>query len=203
MDSQKQNIIDQSLKIIFKEGLRSFTVDRLSSAIRISKKTIYSIFATKEVLIDKIIKYKLLSIDKEIDLIVTENECPIRSFYEINQLHIKISLDVDVDKLVELKIKYPEIWARVENNRKNKVKVMNKIFFKAAKMNYVRNASTIDSVASLYMNIVNRTFQPDFFHQEDISIKDAIELFADIMAKGIFNNKGIDVLEDIKKEGTQ
>ena len=167
------------------------------------KRQIYSIFATKEVLIDKIIKHKLLSIDKEIDLIVAENECPIRSFYEINQLHIKISLDVDVDKLVELKIKYPEIWARVENNRKNKVKVMNKIFFKAAKMNYVRNTSTIDSVASLYMNIVNRTFQPDFFHQEDISIKDAIELFADIMAKGIFNNKGIDVLEDIKKEGNQ
>ena len=98
MDSRKQNIIDQGLKIIFRDGLRSFTVDRLSSIIHVSKKTIYSIFATKEVLIDKIIQYKLLSIDKEIDLILSENECPIRSFYEINQLHIKISLDVDVDR---------------------------------------------------------------------------------------------------------
>ena len=197
---QKQNIIDQSLKIIFRDGLRSFTIDRLSSIIRVSKKTIYSIFATKEVLIDKIIKYKLLSIDKDINQILINNKCPIRSFYEINQLHIKISLDVDVDKLVELKVKYPHIWARVEHNRNNKAKMMNDIFSKAAKMNYVRNTATIKSVAKLYMNIVNRTFQPDFFYQEEISIKDAIELFADIMAKGIFNDKGIAILESIKKE---
>ena len=200
MKKQKQNIIDQGLKIIFNEGIRGFTVDRLSSIIRISKKTIYSIFATKEILIDKIIQYKLLSIDKEIDVILNKNKCPIRSFYEINQLHIKISSDVDIDKLVELKIKYPKIWARVEDNRKNKVNMMNQIFSKAAKMGYVRNKSTIGSVSRLYMNIVNRTFQPDFFYQEDLSIKDTIDLFADIMAKGIFNNKGIDILERIKKE---
>ena len=128
MKKQKQDIIDQSLKIIFNEGLRSFTVDRLSSIIRISKKTIYSIFATKEILIDKIIQYKLLSIDKEIETILNKNKCPIKSFYEINQLHIKISSDVDIDKLVELKIKYPKIWSRVEDNRKNKVDMMNQIF---------------------------------------------------------------------------
>tara|TARA_B100000427_G_scaffold326267_1_gene334591 strand:+ start:745 stop:1353 length:609 start_codon:yes stop_codon:yes gene_type:complete len=200
MKKQKQDIIDQSLKIIFNEGLRSFTVDRLSSIIRISKKTIYSIFATKEILIDKIIQYKLLSIDKEIETILNKNKCPIKSFYEINQLHIKISSDVDIDKLVELKIKYPKIWSRVEDNRKNKVDMMNQIFSKAAKMGYVRNKSTIDSVSHLYMNIVNRTFQPDFFYQEDLSLKDTIDLFADIMAKGIFNNKGIDILESIKEE---
>lgn len=200
MKKQKQDIIDQSLKIIFNEGLRSFTVDRLSSIVRISKKTIYSIFATKEILIDKIIQYKLLSIDKEIETILNKNKCPIKSFYEINQLHIKISSDVDIDKLVELKIKYPKIWSRVEDNRKNKVDMMNQIFSKAAKMGYVRNKSTIDSVSHLYMNIVNRTFQPDFFYQEDLSLKDTIDLFADIMAKGIFNNKGIDILESIKKE---
>ena len=200
MKKQKQDIIDQSLKIIFNEGLRSFTVDRLSSIIRISKKTIYSIFATKEILIDKIIQYKLLSIDKEIETILNKNKCPIKSFYEINQLHIKISSDVDIDKLVELKIKYPKIWSRVEDNRKNKVDMMNQIFSKAAKMGYVRNKSTIDSVSHLYMNIVNRTFQPDFFYQEDLSLKDTIDLFADIMAKGIFNNKGSDILESIKEE---
>ena len=78
--------------------------------------------------------------------------------------------------------------------------MMNWIFSKAAKMGYIRNRSTIDSVSHLYMNIVNRTFQPDFFYEENLSFKDTIDLFADIMAKGIFNNKGINILECIKKE---
>ena len=37
MGTRKQNIIDQSLKIIFKEGLRGFTVDKLSSLINPAK----------------------------------------------------------------------------------------------------------------------------------------------------------------------
>ena len=200
MGSQKQNIIDQSLKIIFKEGLRGFTVDKLSSLIHISKKTIYSIFPTKEILIDKIIRYKLLTIDKKINRILNKNKCPIRSFYEINQLQIKISSDIDIDKLVDLKMKYPDIWGRIEDNRKNKVEMMKLIFSTAAKRGYLRDGSTINSVSNLYINIVNRTFQPEFFFQEKISLKDTIELFSDIMAKGIFNNQGINILEKIKKE---
>ena len=60
MTDQKKNIIKAGFSIIFKEGLRSFTIDRLSSILRMSKKTIYAFFSTKEVLIDRIIKYKFL-----------------------------------------------------------------------------------------------------------------------------------------------
>ena len=51
MSSQKRNIINEGFKIIFSEGLRNFTVDRLSLILHVSKKTIYALFPTKEVLI--------------------------------------------------------------------------------------------------------------------------------------------------------
>ena len=63
MSKQKNSIIKQGVSIILNEGLRSFTVDRLSVALRMSKKTIYSLFSTKEILIDRIIKYKLSEVD--------------------------------------------------------------------------------------------------------------------------------------------
>ena len=58
MRDQKKYITKQGFEIIFTEGLRSFTVDRLSSVLRMTKKTIYSLFSTKEILIEQIIKYK-------------------------------------------------------------------------------------------------------------------------------------------------
>ena len=200
MKNRKENIIEQGFKIIFKDGLRGFTVDRLSSLLHVSKKTIYALFPTKEVLIDKIIKYRLNRIDTEIGKILKKNKCPIVSFYKINQLQIRISLDIDINKVIELKIKYPDIWKRVEKHRRNHLKVIELIFKNSKKKGYLRSGLKISSISNLYINIIDRTFQPEFFIQEEVTLKDTIELFADIMAKGIFNDKGILILEQIKKK---
>ena len=198
MSSQKRNIINEGFKIIFSEGLRNFTVDRLSLILHVSKKTIYALFPTKEVLIDKIIKYNLNRIDSEIVKILKKNKCPIVSFYKINQLQIRISLDIDINKVIELKIKYPDIWKRIEKHRRNHLKVIELIFKNSKKKGYLRSGLKISSISNLYINIIDRTFQPEFFIQEEVTLKDTIELFADIMAKGIFNNKGVLILEQIK-----
>ena len=200
MPSQKRNIINEGFKIIFSEGLRNFTVDRLSLILHVSKKTIYALFPTKEVLIDKIIKYRLNRIDTEIGKILKKNKCPIVSFYKINQLQIRISLDIDINKVIELKIKYPDIWKRVEKHRRNHLKVIEFIFKNSKKKGYLRPGLKISSISNLYINIIDRTFQPEFFIQEEVTLKDTIELFADIMAKGIFNDKGILILEQIKRK---
>ena len=76
--NQKNNILKEGFLIIAKDGIRSFTVDRLSSMLRISKKTIYAFFATKEILIDKIIKSKLYEIDKVMNDILVKNDCSIK-----------------------------------------------------------------------------------------------------------------------------
>ena len=199
MRDQKKHITKQGFDMIFTEGLRSFTVDRLSSVLRMSKKTIYSLFSTKEILIEQIIKYKLRSIESEIEGILKKNKCPILSFYEINQLQIKTSADIDVNKLVELKVKYPQIWARIERHRRKGVIALESIFTDAKKLNYLRKDLEIKLISNLYINIIDRTFQPEFFIQQEVSLKDTIELFAGIMAKGIFNQEGIAILENIKK----
>jgi len=197
--NQKKNIVKQGFSIIFNEGLRSFTIDRLSGILRISKKTIYSLFSTKEILIDRIIRYKLSEIDENIEGILKRSECPIRSFYEINQYQIKISSDIDVNRLIELKVKYPDIWRRIEQHRKNHFKIVKRIFKRAKKLKYLREGLDVEAISKLYINIVDKTFQPEFFIQQEISLKETITLFADIMATGIFNQKGIEVLGKIDK----
>ena len=199
MLDQKKNIVQQGFSIIFNEGLRAFTVDRLSNVLHVSKKTIYSLFSTKEILIDGIIKHKLSEIDKGIEAILKKNKCPIRSFYEINQYQVEVSSDIDINKLIELKIKYPDIWNRIEKHRKNHFEVIKKIFRSAKSLDYLRKSLDVDSISKLYINIVDKAFQPEFFIQQDMSLKETIVLFSNIMANGIFNEKGIKVLSEINR----
>ena len=199
MDGKEKNIIKEGYEIIFKEGIRAFTVDRLSSILHVSKKTIYSLFPSKEVLIEKIVKYKSSKIDRDIKHILKKSSCPLDSFYNINKLQIQISSEVDINKISDLKIKYPHIWAHIENHRKNQKNVLQEIFLEASEMSYLREELDASQVARLYMNIINRTFQPEFFIQEEISLKDTVVLYIDIMSKGIFTKEALLKLNRIRE----
>lgn len=199
MDKQENNIINYGFKEIFKGGIKSFTIDNLASILRISKKTIYSLFPSKEILIDRIIKHKLSSIDNEIENILRDNKCPLEAFSKINSRQIQLISDIDINKVAELKIKYPDIWVYIENHRKNKRSVLSKIFKGAERLGYLRDGLDPKEVAGLYSSIINRTFQPEFFIQEDVSMKDTIGLYVEIMSSGIFNDLGLIKIEEYKK----
>ena len=203
MDNKKaniveRNIIDYGFKEIFTQGLKGFTVDSLASILHVSKKTIYSFFPSKEALIDKIIKRKLASIDKDIKNIVKENKCPLEAFCKINQRQIKLISDIDINKVAELKIKYPDIWIYIEKHRKNKKSILEKILKKADKLGYIRENLNPTNVANIYIGIINRAFQPEYFIQEDISIKDTISLYVQIMSTGIFNEIALKKIKKIE-----
>jgi len=202
MGGRENNIIKEGYKIIFKEGVRTFTVDRLSAILRISKKTIYAFFPSKEALIEKIIKYKCSRIDRDIKKILKKSSCPLFSFYHINQLKIQIASEVDINKISDLKIKYPHIWTHIENHRKSQKNILQEIFLEASKKNYLREDLNGKKVAQLYMNIIDRTFQPEFFIQEEVSLKDTVVLYIDIMSKGIFRKEALLELNKIKENDT-
>ena len=196
----ERNIIDYGFKEIFSQGLKGFTVDSLASVLHISKKTIYSFFPSKEALIDKIIKRKLASIDEDIKNIVKRNKCPLEAFCKINQRQIKLISDIDINKVAELKIKYPDIWIYIEKHRKNKKSILEKILKKAQKLDYLRADLCPKDVANIYIGIINRAFQPEYFIQEDISIKETISLYVQIMSTGIFNEVALKKIKKIESE---
>ena len=55
MERNKKIILNEGFNSVIRNGIRSFTVERLAASLSMSKKTIYSYFPKKEVLIKKII----------------------------------------------------------------------------------------------------------------------------------------------------
>ena len=111
-----------------------------------------------------------------------------------------MATDIDVSKLIELKVKYPYVWSRIEKHRKNELEIVKKIIKKAKAMNYLRLGLDSNLVSKLYVNIIDKTFQPEFFIQQNMTYKETINLFADIMANGIFNDNGLELLDKIYEE---
>ena len=54
-------------------------------------------------------------------------------------------------------------------------------------------------VATIYMNIINSTFQPEFFIKNNLAPGDTINLFVNIITQGMFTDEGVAMIKQHNK----
>ena len=95
-----------------------------------------------------------------------------------------------VHKLVELKSLYPSIWDHVETFRLSQQRNFYTILKLAQEQGLARDDIDMKVASVVYVNVVNSTFQPEFFLKHDLPISETIRGFVKVVARGIFNEKG-------------
>ncbi len=188
MDKVRNIILKEGDELILNEGVKSFTVEDLASKLSMSKKTIYQYFPTKEVLLKKIITFKLKSMSKEFDKIFkSEPNDPVAQFIKVRDLHIKFSSKINFNKLNYLKTRYPDIWGIIEKYIIERIETFTNIFLLAQKKGYLRD--TIDPIisAKLFENILSICTQPEFMLKNDFTMQNIIYHLEEILGFGFFN----------------
>ena len=189
MDKEEQSknlILEQGFRTLTKEGPKNFTVERLSSNLRMSKKTIYKYFPTKENLIEKIVGFFIGSIKRKFESVAESNENPIVKINLVMDYLTNRIIRVPTESLMEIKVRYPHIWKNIENFRLDMTQYFQEFFKDAQKQGMAKSDIDMDKAAILFMNIVNSTFQPEFFMNNNLAPVDTIKLFMKMISEGIF-----------------
>ena len=198
IDIKEKQILEEGFDSVSESGVNSFTVEGLASKLFISKKTIYEYFPSKEKLLEKIVKYRIEVVKGNIEKIVNKNSNPVLQFIEMKRYLFKFTSRFDSNKMVEFKSKYPHIWKMIETMRLENRHNFFKILSKGQKQGYVRKELDINFVSTLYVSIINSTFQPEFFINNNISYSDSLQVYTNIMSYGLFTTKGLKILQDKK-----
>ena len=117
MKKLKDIILKEGFRSVSSDGIRSFTVENLASKLSMSKKTIYQYFPKKEVLIKKIIDFRMNRLTKEFSLIIDEENDAIVQFIKVREHNIKFANKINLQKLTYLKSRYPDIWKIIERHK--------------------------------------------------------------------------------------
>ena len=196
MKKLKDIILKEGFRSVSSDGIRSFTVENLASKLSMSKKTIYQYFPKKEVLIKKIIDFRMKRLTKEFSLIIDEENDAIAQFIKVREHNIKFANKINLQKLTYLKSRYPDIWKIIEQYRFDRKNIYKEIFSLAKRQGYLRENLDPDVCAALDINIFNSTFQPEFMNNNSLSINQTINHLQEILSNGFFNNKGIKKMQD-------
>ena len=199
-EPQVNQILSEGFESVADGGVRAFTVDALSKRLAMSKKTIYKFFPTKENLIHSIMHFVLGQINGVFKKVMTEEPNPALQYIKIMEKICKFAGRTPVHKLVELKSLYPEIWKEVESFRLSHQEYFYIILKNAQDQGLAHIDINMKSAAIVYINIVNSTFQPEFFLKNDLPIRDTIHGFVQIVARGIFTEKGMKAVNQYYKD---
>ena len=112
--SLKETILEGALQIFNQKGLK-FTMDDIAVLLKISKKTIYTVFNDKEELFLAMVDYLFDSIKESEEAVVKNQELTtvekVRTILGVLPESYK---DIDFRQLYLLKEKYPKIYKQVE-----------------------------------------------------------------------------------------
>ena len=201
MRKLKNIILKEGDNLILEEGIKSFTVESLASKLSMSKKTIYQYFPTKEVLLKKIITFKLKSMSKKFDNVFkSEPNDPVVQFIKVRDLHIKFSSKSDSNRLIFLKTRYPDVWGIIEKYISERIETFTNIFLLAQKKGYLKDTIDPTIAAKLFENILSTCARPEFVLKNDFSLKDIIFHLEEILGFGFFKKNALKELQKYKNK---
>ena len=187
-DDLRETILEGTLQVFNKSGLK-FTMDDIASLLKISKKTIYTVFHDKEELFLAMVDY-LFDHIKESERKVVENEAlstaeKVRAILSVLPEGYK---DVDFRQLYMLKDKYPKIYKQVELRLETGWEATIELIEQGMREGCIRRVS-IPILKMMLEAALEQFFQRDILIRNGIAYQEALDEVVSILTEGIFVHK--------------
>ncbi|OGU82208.1 MAG: hypothetical protein A2254_07000 [Ignavibacteria bacterium RIFOXYA2_FULL_35_9] len=191
---EKDRILELGEEKFFSEGFYKTTMDEVAAELRISKKTIYKFFPSKEDLVKTIAKHFMNSMKEKIVPALSTDKNAIEKLEELMKILAKTSQKISPKMLDEMRRHFPSLWIEIDKFRTemmfgNITKVIDQGKKEGLFLDYPTPIVMNMLVASI-RTIVN----PEFILNNNFSIIEAARTAFKIIIGGIVTKKGKQLL---------
>ncbi len=187
---EQNKIIEQTEEKFFRDGFYKTTMDEVATELRMSKKTIYKFFPSKDDIVMAIAKHFMNRMKSKIVPALSSDKNAIEKLAELINILAKGSEKISTKRMEEIRIHYLGLWIEIDRFRTemmfgNITKVIDQGKKEGLFIDYPTNIVMNVLVASV-RNIVN----PDFILNNNFSIIEAARYAFRIIIGGIVTDKG-------------
>ncbi|MGE5400242.1 MAG: TetR/AcrR family transcriptional regulator [Ignavibacteriales bacterium] len=188
--NNKERILLLAHEKFFKEGFYKVSMDELARELRMSKKTIYKHFVSKESLMDAVVDGMLSSVSGKIDEVVAQDISAIGKILGMFNIIVNLAVFASEKWLNDIKIHAPELWTKIDTFRTQKMRdKITRILDQGKKEGVFEDKPTI-LVHTIFITSVRAVVNPDFILNNNMSFRETMETTFGILLNGIFTEKG-------------
>ena len=197
MNEEKKRILQFTHAKFMKEGFYKVSMDELASELRMSKKTIYKHFSSKEELVEAGVDMFLKEIKQNVDNIFSAESNAIMKLINflifIGQTFSKASEKA----IMELQKYMPHIWKKIDEFRTSLITRNFTALINQGKEEGLFIDKPTEIILTVYISSIRAIVNPEFLINNKFTPKQAFEYTFDILLNGVSTSKGKKVFTNI------
>ncbi len=197
MNPEKEKIIKSAQTLFLKKGFSKTSMDDIARNLKMSKKTLYKYFPSKEILLKETVLSFMKTNNQIMKTIIDEKDNAVVKAYKLFNFIGQIILKISNSFLFDLKNYNQDLWVVIDKLRMKYLKEnLKKIIEQGKKEGYFIDESSfiiINSFTSTIRGIVN----PEIVLVKNISVERAFSVSVKILMNGILTSKGKRVFESL------
>jgi AcrR family transcriptional regulator len=193
MNLDREKIIMFCQELFLKEGFYKISMDEIASDLKMSKKTIYKYFPSKQDLVRIVILDFLKTNQENIKEIVNQKQDAVTKFHLMVKFIAEMLLRGGEKLFIEIPKHMPEMWNEIDSFR---TKMMGEKFSmlieQGKKEKYFIDIPTI-LVINIFISAVRGVVTPRFLMNNKFSATEALNYTIKILMNGILTEKGLKI----------
>lgn len=190
MDEEKQKILDGSTKVFMQEGFYKTPMDEIAKRLRISKKTIYKYFESKEILVKEVVHNFLLQNKSIIQDILDSDDDAVTKAFNLFQHLGKILLNIRNKWLEDIQGHYQSLWKEIDEFRtKMMLANISRLINQGKNEGYIVDYPT-DIIVMFFVSSIRGIINPDFIIQRKLEPESIMKPTINLLMNAILTEKG-------------
>ncbi|MEC7415171.1 MAG: TetR/AcrR family transcriptional regulator [Bacteroidota bacterium] len=197
----KEKIIDVAISEFSNFGFKSVTVDDIALKMGVSKKTIYTHFSKKETLVETSVMKHFDIVIEKILFISKHSKDPIIELYQMNKEALKHLSNEKNSPIYQLQKYYKNIYLKLQTKEFTVLgEMFSKSLLRGIETGLFRSEINIDFVTRIFFNGIRGIQDLELFPIEKYKNEQLLIYFTEYHLRAICTQKGIEKLNQYKKE---
>ena len=197
----KNKILHKAIDLFLTYGVKSVTMDDIAKELAISKKTIYTFFATKTKLVEATTSFLFDKINSEIISICAAGKNPVKELFLIKSLVLEHLKNEETSPQYQLQKYYPELFDSLKQKQFNTVNdCISKNLQKGMDDGYYRKDLDLNSITRFYFIGIMGLKNIELFPVDSFNMPYLMKTYLEYHIRAIATKKGIKSLQNILKK---
>ena len=184
-DSDEKRIMEAATERFMDTGLYKVTMDEIASDLRMSKKTVYKFFPSKEILLKAIVHTMLKSVENEVQSIISSDKPFEEKLNSILTMVGKIMRRLSRPFMTDMQRYAPGLWKEIEIFRRERVfSKIQQMFRLAKKEGVIREDLDPDLFFLVLTTSLQGIMNPQVLSQQPFSAEEAFKGIFKILYEG-------------------
>ena len=189
-DPERQKILDYAGEKFLREGFYKISMDSLANEIRISKKTIYKHFSSKDELVEKIAEQIMQTISGRIETVIKSELNALGKALKLFEIMGDVTLKLTDKWVQDVKLHHPDLWKKIDGFRTKRAYTALSDIIKQGQEEGCIIKKPAELMITLFVSAIRSIVNPDFLYYHKFNYKEAFVHSFEILFNGILTSKG-------------